>query len=162
MSCTSGFSVRDGNGTYGISTAGHCRDDYDYGSVPLRLIGQWYGSSDLQWHWHTSTSGSHLYKPWARDNEPTSGGTNYYREITDNANRGSQPIGALVCKYGLTTGYTYGYLRSKTVLAGDPYDVATYMRTGRDDNIVRSKPGAVEVLYTWVIRLGAYERRVFR
>jgi len=129
MSCTSGFSVRDGNGLYGISTAGHCRDDYDYGSVPLRLLGQWYGSSDLQWHRHTS--GSHVYKPWARDNEPTSGGTNYYHEIYDTANRPDQPIGALVCKYGITTGYTCGYINSKTITGfDDDYAVPTYIRYG--------------------------------
>lgn len=136
MACTSGFSVFDGNGLYGISTAGHCNDAYDYyhstGTVDLRLLAQWYGSSDLQWHRHNS--GSHVYKPWARD---SSG----YREIYDNANRIDQPIGALVCKLGLTTGYTCGYLNSKTVTARDPYDAATYMRTGRDDGKVRSKPG---------------------
>ncbi len=65
MYCTSGFSVRDGNGLYGIATADHCPSNLSYGSVPLRTIGRWNGSSDLQWQRHTS--GTHLYKPWARD-----------------------------------------------------------------------------------------------
>lgn len=128
MYCTSGFSVRDGNGLYGIATADHCPSNLSYGSVPLRTIGRWNGSSDLQWQRHTS--GTHLYKPWARDNEPTSGGTNYYREIYDNANRPDQPIGALVCKYGIATRYTCGYINSKTVTATSPYNQPTYMRYG--------------------------------
>ncbi len=129
MYCTSGFSVRDGNGTYGITTADHCPSDLSYGSVRLETLARWNGSSDLQWQRHTS--GTHLYKPWARDNEPTSGGTNYYREIYGSANRSDQPIGALVCKYGITTRYTCGYLNSKTVTPSDErYSQPTYMRYG--------------------------------
>jgi hypothetical protein len=142
MSCTSGYSVRDSHGLRGITTAGHCNNSLSYNATSynatsLRFIREWFGSQDLQWH----TSSSLTFRPWARDNEPTSGGTPYYREIYDNANRSTQPIGAFVCKYGLNTKHTCGYLNSKTVKPGAPYDVATYMRTGRGDGVVRSAPG---------------------
>lgn len=117
--CTAGYTVVDGNGLRGITTAAHCRpgptsDDNRpqyYGSTALRLATEWWsGAQDFQWH----TSPSLTFQPWARDDEPNSGGTRYYREIYDVANRPDQPFNALVCKYGKGSGHTCGYIVDKS------------------------------------------------
>ncbi|GEM_PF-2483746 len=51
MAGTSGFSVRNANGTKGITTAGHCADKQTYGSTVLPFQGEQRGGScDVQWH----------------------------------------------------------------------------------------------------------------
>ena len=144
MYCTTGYSVRDSHGLHGISTASHCPDNNIYyedpsGSPDMRLVGQWFGNSDVQWNRHIS--GTHSYLPWAADNEPTSQGTRYYREIYSNVNRPEQALNLYVCKYGVVTRFTCGYIKSKTQTAGGDYSGhATYIRVGKQGAVL-SKAG---------------------
>ena len=108
-SCTGGFPVRHSSGTLGYTTAAHCEDsqwvwDYvDEAYYPLTFQGQLYDSyRDVQWH---TTPG---YTP---DNWVYTGGSSY-REITSARGRTAQSVGDWVCKYGITTYYTCGYIES--------------------------------------------------
>ena len=110
-SCTGGFSVRHSSGTLGYTTAAHCENDqwvWDYvdnAYYPFTYQGELYDSyRDVQWH---TTPG---YTP---DNWVYLGGSSY-REILGSTGRTSQAVGTWVCKYGITTGYTCGYIESNT------------------------------------------------
>ena len=117
--CTAGYTVFDGNGLYGITTAGHCNNAMDYGSSDLEFIRQWWtGPYDFQWHKRVSSS--LVFKPRARDNQPTSQGTAYYREMYSPVNRQEQTIGTVVCKYGIWSGFTCGRIASKTFNPSNP------------------------------------------
>ena len=142
--CTAGYTVIDGNGLRGITTAGHCNPGRTptgtsntpqyYGSTLIRMAGEWYsGVRDLQWH----AASSLTFQPWARDNQPTSQGTAYYREMYDVENRPDQPLNALVCKYGQASGFTCGYIESKVYRPPNPTNAtATYVKvTGNGANL---------------------------
>lgn len=142
--CTSGYSVFDRNNLYGITTAGHCTQPLNYGSVEMPRVAEWYsGARDLQWH----RSPNLLFKPWARDNEPSSGGTTFYREIYAVANRVDQPLNGFFCKYGATTQHTCGTLVSKTFNPADRVyndlrnNSSTFMRLNRSGSNIITKPG---------------------
>lgn len=144
--CTSGYSVFDSRNLYGITTAGHCAEPLSYGSISMPRVAEWWsGARDLQWH--RSEPDDILFKPWARDNEPTSGGTNYYREIYAVGNRPDQVIGSLYCKYGVSTGYTCGTLQSKSFNPADPVynsprnNSATFMRLNRSGSTIITRGG---------------------
>lgn len=127
--CTAGYSVFDGNGRYGITTAGHCSDSQFYDGVDpavyLEIAGEWWrGAFDVQWHYPKYPNSGLLFKPWARDNQPTSQGTRYYREMYAVVNRPEQAIGTFVCKHGYNTGYTCGEISSKTF---NPYTSTVYI-----------------------------------
>lgn len=121
--CTSGFSVTDGAGTDGITTAHHCGDGYlRYNGDDLNIEGGSEGGSiDLMW------GSSPDYTPinWIKDGY---GG----RSITGTKHRNNQAIGSTVCKYGRTTGRTCGELISKHFDPGTGYN-ATWMRVHNPD-----------------------------
>ena len=123
--CSAGYSVFDGNGLYGITTAGHCnnRQFYDGSNpaVPLELAAEWWtGAFDVQWHVPKYSNSGLLFKPWARDNQPTSQGTAYYREMYSPVNRQEQAIGTVVCKHGYASSFTCGKIISKTFNTAKP------------------------------------------
>ena len=123
--CTSGFSVKEGI-TKGITTAGHCSNTQSYGGNNLPFQSQnWAGSYDIQWHTAPGYTVTNKIR-WCSD------GTT--RDITATKSRSSQAIGNYVCKYGMTSHYTCGYISSKNFMHQGQ---ATYIRVdntaGYDD-----------------------------
>ena len=103
-SCTTGFAVKDEDGTQGITTAGHCSDSQSRGSTSLTYKNQWWGGSyDLQWH--TSPSSIDV-RNLAYD------GTNH-RYINSGRSWDNQSAGDYVCKYGKTTHEGCGTIETK-------------------------------------------------
>lgn len=104
--CTAGFTVRNnGDDELGILTAGHCgsSQSYEGTDLPFRADDE-SGSQDVQWH-----STCDIFDT---SNEFRSGiGV---RDVTATRSRSNQAIGAMVCKYGMTTGRTCGDIYSKS------------------------------------------------
>ena len=122
--CTSGFSVKDSNGTQGITTAGHCQNSQSRGGTALTFKQEWHGGSyDLQWH---SGPTSQTVRNLAYD------GTNH-RYINSGRHWNDQSVGDYVCKYGMTTGAGCGEIETKH------YKPALY--TGNKWVLVRNVPG---------------------
>ena len=141
--CTAGYSVYDSFGLYGISTAGHCSNTQSYGTTNLGYVTEWWrGSFDVQWHVPKYANSGLLFKPWARDNQPTSQGTAYYREMYSVVNRPDQAIGLFVCKYGRRTGFTCGEISSRSF---DPNTTqnktATFIRLNKVGPYILSEQG---------------------
>ena len=141
-SCTTGYTVVDGNGLVGTTTSGHCgpgangSGDQYFGSVLLRFIYEWYGGPrDVQWHTSTGVT----FKPWARDDQPNSGGTPYYRQIYALANRPDVPLGFFVCKYGKVTKHKCGYIEDKNFNPGGVLNSPTYVRASRNGELLRAR-----------------------
>jgi len=108
--CTSGFAVQNGSGTRGVLTAGHCGSSQSFNlrSLPFQSE-RFSGSYDVQWH---TAPGLHVVnRVW---DGLTDTSTPYYRFITATKPRSQQVIGEAVCKYGMTTGYTCGTIKSTT------------------------------------------------
>jgi len=94
--CTSGFGVRRYIGhdlVYGLSTAGHCRNDQDYGDRNvLDFVGEHQGDwGDAQWH----TSSEQISDDFYNSTEDTR---------RDTAAVGHAVVGQYLCRYGKTTG----------------------------------------------------------
>ncbi len=103
--CTSGFSVKKSDGTKGITTAGHCPNTQSYNGNSLTFQSELYtGSYDIQWHTTSAYTVTNKIQ-WS-----SYGST---RNITGVISRSNQAIGGYVCKYGMTTGYGCGYIKSK-------------------------------------------------
>jgi streptogrisin C len=103
--CTTGFSTRTTTGGQrGISTAAHCANTMSYGgtSFPFQA-GDMQGNQDVQWH---SIPSGFTALPRAQDQAG-------YRTITGTLGRANQPVGALVCGFGITTGYRCGRITFK-------------------------------------------------
>lgn len=101
--CTAGFSVVKNNGTRGITTAAHCGNTQYFNGVNLPWqYERWDTRYDIQWH--------------------TAPGLNIRNLVYDgSSNRyiyswvsSSHPVGGWVCKYGRTTGYNCGQIKSNT------------------------------------------------
>jgi hypothetical protein len=104
--CTSGFSVVKGIilKTYGITTAGHCSNTQSYNGNSLTFQSELNtGNYDIQWH---TAPG---YTVTNKIQMSSQGAT---RDITGTISRSSQSVGNYVCKYGKTTGWGCGYIRS--------------------------------------------------
>lgn len=104
--CTSGFSVKQGwiFITKGITTAGHCSDTQSYSGTSLPFQSEnWAGSYDIQWHTAPGYTLTNKIKV----------GNGFTRDITATKSRSNQAIGEYVCKYGMTTAYTCGYISDK-------------------------------------------------
>jgi hypothetical protein len=118
--CTAGFTVQDGNGTLGISTAGHCPDvqAFNLRALPYQA-GAFYGSIDAQWH--TAPDLIPTNRVYDGQSDATTPG---YRLITSYKTRSQQVVGEFVCKFGITSGYTCGTISSTTYtpayMAGGP------------------------------------------
>ncbi len=105
--CTSGFSVQNAAGTRGVTTAGHCQQSQYFVAIGIPLAYQsqtFAGSYDIQWHTATCCDVKNKVQ------DSSSGST---RNITATKSRNNQVIGSLVCKYGMITGWTCGYIFSK-------------------------------------------------
>ncbi len=124
--CTSGFAVQQ-SGTRGITTAGHCRNDITYQGKQLPFKQEQYSSSyDVQWH----TAPDFTVR--ARFQTGFS-----VRSVTATKDHGSQNVGDFVCKHGKTTGYTCGYITSRTFKPSYvPNASASFIRVHRDDVIL--------------------------
>ncbi|GAB4581615.1 MAG: S1 family peptidase [Anaerolineales bacterium] len=103
--CTSGFSVKqNGTNTKGVTTAGHCGNSQSFMGIPLAFQSQmWAGTYDVQWHTATGFTVTNKIQISSTST----------RDIAATRSRNNQLIGGLVCKYGMTTGWTCGYIASK-------------------------------------------------
>jgi hypothetical protein len=118
--CTSGFSVKKSDGTKGITTAGHCSNSQSYNGNSLTFQSEnWGGSYDIQWHTTSAYTVTNKIQ-WS-----SNGST---RNITAAISRSYQAIGEYVCKYGMTTAYTCGYISSKNYNPGNEDNQPTYIR----------------------------------
>jgi hypothetical protein len=108
--CTSGFSVISvpnilGLSTRGITTAAHCTDTRTYNGINLPFKkGLDTGSYDIQWHTTPGYTPTNAIKVSATA----------IRVITFVKPSIYQFVGEYVCKYGISSGYTCGYITSKT------------------------------------------------
>jgi len=122
--CTSGFSVKKGwwiFTTKGITTAGHCSDTQSYSGNSLTFKSEMYtGSYDIQWHTASGYTVTNKIQWWS------DGST---RDITATKSRSNQVIGGYVCKYGMTSHYTCGYISDKNYKPSYvPNAIATFIR----------------------------------
>lgn len=102
---TSGFAVKDSEGRKGITTAGHCSNSQSYNGTSLTFKSEiLQGSYDIQWHGASGFTVKNKIKWWS------DGST---RDITSTKHRNYQAIGEYVCKYGMVTNYTCGYISDK-------------------------------------------------
>lgn len=109
-SCTSGFTVQNGGGTLGVTTAAHCPNVQQYNNRSIPLAGEAFsGSSDVQWH--TAPEFFVTNRIFDGVNDAV---TPNYRFITATKSRDQQVVGEFICKYGITTGQTCGTISSKT------------------------------------------------
>ena len=108
--CTSGFVVKDSNGVRGYITAGHCGNSqtyYEFGgtSYATTFIDEIRDADqDVQWHTTPHLEYPHFY----------ASSTSSYRTLTSRTTRSSQSVGGYVCHRGKTTGYSCGYIDTKT------------------------------------------------
>lgn len=117
--CTSGFTVRNSSGRKGITTSAHCGNSQSHDGKSLTFISERDGGSyDIQWH--TRSSATFTNKIWDGDS---------HRSITATRSRSNQSVGDYVCKYGKTTGYTCGYIKTKSYCYNG---ACTWIRVGRN------------------------------
>ncbi len=128
--CTSGFAVQSGS-TKGIITAAHCSNTQQYNSRSLPFQSESFGGSyDVQWH--TAPAFFVTNRVYDGINDST---TPYYRYITATKSRANQTINEYVCKYGVTTYYTCGYITSKTYQPSSvPNATATFIHVENPPN----------------------------
>lgn len=131
--CTSGFSVQNGSGTKGITTAAHCNNTLSYNGTNLPFQGAAQGGQyDVQWH----TAPGFTVRNLAFD------GANY-RYVYSTKHRNNQVINEYVCKYGKTTLAGCGYITDKSYnpgcINGYCY-TSTFIRVHRD-GVDLSQPG---------------------
>lgn len=117
--CTSGFTVKNSSGSRGITTSAHCGNTQSHDGKALNFRSERIGGSyDIQWHNRSGATFS-----------PTFWSGSAHRSVTGTRSRSNQSVGDYVCKYGKTTGYTCGYIETKSYC----YDGAcTWIRVGRD------------------------------
>lgn len=121
--CTSGFAVKNGSGTRGILTAGHCPNSQSFQGSALTFQSEACGNGkDVQWHTTSQT-----IKGWINvhhNNDPA-------LSVNGFKPGAQQAIGEYVCKVGLTTGYTCGTISDKyfqPIYAVCSPHTATYLR----------------------------------
>lgn len=128
QACTSGFGVvQDGTGTRGIATAGHCGEYNNnvatYNGVNLPFVKQANGLQyDVQWHTAPGLTVRNLIFDGVSQ-----------RPITATKGRDQQAIGDFVCKYGINTRYTCGYINDKYASTGSAYS-NTFIRFHSNTN----------------------------
>ncbi len=102
--CTTGFSVQNGSGTRGVSTAAHCSNTQSYSGTSLPYqSGDITGNQDVQWHTAPGFTVTNQFNVGSS-----------VRSCTGTLSRSSQNVGDYVCKYGKTSGYTCGSISSTT------------------------------------------------
>lgn len=119
--CNTSFAVQNSQGLRGVTTAAHCANSLSYNGTTLTFQSEIKtGSYDVQWHTPPPYTVTNLIRI------STTGTT---RNITSTQPRSSQVVGGYVCKYGVTTGYTCGYISSKNFSSsGVPNSAATFIR----------------------------------
>jgi len=129
INCTTGFSVKHYNGTKGILTAAHCNNVQSYNGTTLPSQGAVEGGSyDFPWH----TAPGFTVINWAFDGQP-GGTTPYYRIITATEHRDNQVLNSFVCKYGMASAYTCGFIIDKNYKPTTSGSwLATFIRIHRD------------------------------
>jgi hypothetical protein len=101
--CTSGFSVINSSGVKGVITAAHCDNAMSYYGTNLPFQGSAYGVYyDVQWHAAPGFDVRNLVY-----------GNPYNVYIFSAKHRDDQQLNDYVCKYGINTGYTCGYIIQK-------------------------------------------------
>lgn len=126
-SCTTGFPARDAAGRLGVLSAGHCPEFQvyrDYGEVLPWAGALFTGGRDVAFY-QTSPA-------LAVGNELDAGlGP---RRVLRTRGRDEQPVGALVCRHGMTTAYRCGRIVSKRLCpAYVPACAPTFVRVGSLD-----------------------------
>lgn len=102
--CTTGFSVQNGSGTRGVSTAAHCSNTQSYsGSALTYQSGDITGNQDVQWHTAPGFTVTNQFNSGIG-----------IRNCTATLGRSGQSVGDYVCKNGKTSGYTCGSISSTT------------------------------------------------
>lgn len=115
--CTTGFSVKNTSGVKGVITAGHCDntmfDTFTGTGLPLIFKGEKYGGNyEVQWHTLAGYTPVNKIQWWK--------GSSSTRVITAATGRSNQAINAYVCKYGITTYYSCGFIADKNYLLTYP------------------------------------------
>lgn len=132
--CTSGFSVEETSGgrRNGVTTAGHRANalEFSNGDDIVFQAERMGGNQEAQRH----TTPGRTDRPWVKD------GTDSHRIVKSRTARAEQVIGAGVCKYGRTTGYTCGIIESKSFDPGEGFE-ATFIRVDNGDSGDLSGPG---------------------
>ncbi|MBI5838635.1 MAG: S-layer homology domain-containing protein, partial [Chloroflexi bacterium] len=122
--CNTAFSVQDIYEVLGrgVTTAGHCSENYSLSYNGIGLPAQtWLKSGSYDVGFHTTPG-------FTVTNQFKAGNTDI-RRVTAIKPRDNQAVGAYVCKYGVTTGYTCGHISSKTVYGNvNPPLAATFIR----------------------------------
>lgn len=109
-SCTSGFVAKNASGVTGYLTAGHCGNSQTYSEFGGTSYSSTFiseirdANQDVQLHSTSHIEYPHFY----------ASSTSVYRELTSRTTRASQSVGGYVCHRGKTTGYSCGYIDSKT------------------------------------------------
>lgn len=128
--CTFGFPVLGHTGELGITTAAHCPDNQYYLGATLWLRhARNYGDWDIQWN--TTCDIVDV------TNQIDSGIG--LRRIYGTRSRSQQTVGTYLCKNGMGSGRTCGYLDSRSFDLG-PNHNATFIRV-EGGAIDQSKPG---------------------
>lgn len=109
--CTAGFVVRHpSNGVRGYITAGHCGNNqtyFEFGGVSYSttFVDEIRDSNqDVQWH-----TTPHIEQPRFYASSTVS-----HRPLTSRRTRSQQSVGGYVCHRGKTTGYSCGFIQTKT------------------------------------------------
>jgi hypothetical protein len=139
--CTSGFNVVNTVKSLGLITAGHCDDNLTYMtglSAPLTYVSTMnVGSYDLQWHTQSSagvrrTQSNVISVP---------GGPVPTMSITSAPDSTTLPVGATVCKSGITTRYTCGEIKDKNAKSMWQGELGSYIRVHNAQNNVMNESG---------------------
>lgn len=138
--CTTGFNVFNAARELGVITAGHCDNALTYiGSPNVTLAFQSEqngGSLDLQWN---KQSGGTAQEQSNRIK--LVGGPQATMDITSETTAANLPLGATVCKMGVTTNYTCGEVADKNAQAMYAGSVGTYIRVHNASNQVMTAAG---------------------
>lgn len=140
QSCTTGFNVFNAARELGVITAGHCDNALTYiGSPNVTLAYQNEqngGSLDLQWNKQSGGT------PQEQSNQiKLVGGPQATMDITSETTAANLPLGATVCKMGITTNYTCGEVADKNAQAMYAGSVGTYIRVHNASNQVMTAAG---------------------
>lgn len=134
--CTSGFTVRNNStGQVGVLTAGHCGNSQTYldtwDNLPF-MSERYSGNHDIQWH----NRSCNLTVP----NEFDAG--NGIRQVTGTQHRDQQAINSYICKNGMTTGRTCGFITSKSICPSYvPSCSSTFIRAREANYGIMVQPG---------------------
>lgn len=139
--CTSGFNVVNTYYLLGVVTAGHCDNEVTYMtglSLPLAYRNEMaIGSYDVQWNSQTSSAAWRTQSNEIR----VPGGPEPTMSITSAPDSSTVPVGATVCKSGITTRYTCGEIADKSHQDNFNGEVGYYIRVHNAENKVMNDKG---------------------